>query len=144
MHFLRVYSCFLLFVVLAYGICVAGCVCVCGHLMTISHQRRQLTSTDSSEDNTSNKTNESEHSDIEETFVTHQHNTPNNESKTEDIERRIKIRCDKVQSKILFMKEDTRQLITQSERNKKFRKFPLAYISWHVRISYNLILFILF
>ena len=36
-------------------------------------------STDSSEDDTSNKTNESQHSDIEETFETHQHNTPNEE-----------------------------------------------------------------
>ena len=78
--------------------------------------------TDSSEDDTSNKTNESQHSDIEETFETHQHYTPNEESKQEDVQRRIKIRCDKVQSKILFMKKDTRQRITQSERNNKFRK----------------------
>ena len=77
--------------------------------------------TDSSEDDTSNKTNESQHFDIDETFET-QHNTPNEESKPEDIQRRIKIRCDKVQSKILFIKKDTRQRITQSERNNKFRK----------------------
>ena len=77
--------------------------------------------TDSSEDNTSNKLNESQHSDIDETFET-QHNTPNEESKPEDIQRRVKIRCDKVQSKILFIKKDTRQRITQSERNNKFRK----------------------
>ena len=77
--------------------------------------------TDSSEDDTSNKTNESQHSDIDETFET-QHNTPNEESKPEDIQRRVKIRCEKVQSKILFMKEDTRKRITQSERNNKFRK----------------------
>ena len=56
--------------------------------------------TDRSEDDTSNKTNESRHSDIDVTFET-QHNTPNEESKPEDIQRRIKIRCDKVQSKIL-------------------------------------------
>ena len=79
--------------------------------------------TDSSEDDTitSNITNESQHSAIDETFET-QHNTPNEESKPEDIQRRIKIRCDKVQSKILFIKKDTRQRITQSERNNKFRK----------------------
>ena len=53
---------------------------------------------------------------------THQHKTPNEESKPEDIQRRIKIRCDEVQSKIVFIKEDTRQRITQSERNNKFRK----------------------
>ena len=51
--------------------------------------------TDSSEDDTSNKTNESQHSDIDERFET-QHNTPNEESKPEDIQRRIKIRCDKI------------------------------------------------
>ena len=78
--------------------------------------------TDSSEDDTSNKTNESQHSDIDETFKTHQNKTPNEESKPEDIQRRIKIRCDKLQSKILFMKKDSRQRITQSERNNKFRK----------------------
>ena len=84
---------------------------------------RDTLRTDSSEDDTttSNKTNESQHSDIDETFET-QHNTPNEESKPEDIQRRVKIRCDKVQSKILFMKEDTRKRITQSERNNKFRK----------------------
>ena len=57
--------------------------------------------TDSSEDDTSNKTNESQHSDIDKTFET-QHSTPNEESKPEDIQRRVKIRCDKVQSKILL------------------------------------------
>ena len=40
--------------------------------------------TDSSEDDTSNKTNESRHSDINETFEA-QHNTTNEESKPEDI-----------------------------------------------------------
>ena len=79
-------------------------------------------SSDSSEDDTSNKTNEIQHSDIDETFETHQDNTPDEESKPEDIQRRIKIRCDKVQLKILFMKEDTRQRITQWDRNNKFRK----------------------
>ena len=78
-------------------------------------------STDSSEDDTSNKTNESQHSHIDETFET-QHNNTKEESKPEDIQRRIKIRCDKVQSKILFINKDTRQRITQSERNNKFRK----------------------
>ena len=79
-------------------------------------------STDSSEDENSDKTNESQHSDIDETSETHQYNTPDEESKPEDIQRRIKICCDKVQSQILFMKKDTRQHITQSERNNKFRK----------------------
>ena len=78
--------------------------------------------TESPEDDTSNKTSESQHSDIEEPFETHQGNAHNEESKPEDIQRRITIRCDKVQSKILFMKEVTRQRITQSERNNKFRK----------------------
>ena len=52
------------------------------------------------------------------------HNTtpPNEESKPEDIQRRVKIRSDEVQSKILFIKKDTRQRIKQSERNNKFRK----------------------
>ena len=75
-------------------------------------------STESSEDEIS----ESQHSDIDETFETHQHKTSNEESKPEDIQRRIKIQCDKVQSKIFVMKEGTRQRITQSERNNKFRK----------------------
>ena len=79
-------------------------------------------SSESSEKDDSDKTNKSQHSDIDEIFETHQHNTPNEESKPEDIQQRIKIRCDKVQSKILFIKEDTRKRITQSERNKKFRK----------------------
>ena len=78
--------------------------------------------TESSEDDTINKTNESQHYDIDETFETHQHNIPNKESEPEDIQRRIKISCDKVQSKILFMKKDSRQHITQSERNNKFKK----------------------
>ena len=78
--------------------------------------------TESPEDDNSVKTNISQHSDIEEPFETHQSNAHNEESKPEDIQRRITIRCDKVQSKILFMKEDTRQRITQSERNNKFRK----------------------
>ena len=75
--------------------------------------------TDSSEDDTSNKTYKSQHSDIDVTFETHQQNTPNEESKPGDIQRRIKIRWDKVQSKIFFMKKDTGQRITQSERNNK-------------------------
>ena len=79
-------------------------------------------STDSPEEDNSDKTSESQHSEIDETFETHQYNTPNEESKPKDIQRRIKIRCDKVQSKILFIKEDTRKRITQSERNNKFRK----------------------
>ena len=74
-------------------------------------------STGSSEGDTSNKTNEGQHSDSEETLETHQHNTPNEERKPEDIQRRNLIRCGKVQSKTLFMKEDTRQRITQSVRN---------------------------
>ena len=79
--------------------------------------------TDSSDDDTSNKTNEIQHSDIDKTFESHQQNTPNEESKPEDIQRRVKIRCDKIaQSKILFIKKDARQRITQSERNNKFRK----------------------
>ena len=82
-------------------------------------------STESSEDDNSEKISESQHSDIDETFETHQHKTPIEESKPEDIQRRIKMRGDKVQSKILFMKEDTRQRITHSKRNNKFRKFIL-------------------
>ena len=78
--------------------------------------------TDSSEDDAINKTNENQHYDIDETFETHQHNIPNEESKPDDIQRRIKIRCDKVQSKILYMKKDSRQRITQSERNNKLKK----------------------
>ena len=78
--------------------------------------------TESPEDDNSDKTSESKHSDIEEPFETHHRNAHNEESKPEDIQRRITIRCDKVQSKILFMKEDTRQRITQSEKNNKFRK----------------------
>ena len=77
--------------------------------------------TDSSEDDTIYKTNESQHYDIDETFET-QHNTPNEESKAEDIQRRIKTRCDQVQSTILFVKKDSRQRITQSERKNKFKK----------------------
>ena len=67
------------------------------------HIKRHIGHCHSSEDDTSNKTNESQHSEIEETLETHQHSTPNEESKPEDIQRRIKIRCDEVQSKILFM-----------------------------------------
>ena len=75
-------------------------------------------STDSPEDNNSDKTNKSQHSDIDETSETHQYKTHDEESNLEDIQRRIMTRCDKLQSKILFMKKDTRQRITQSERNK--------------------------
>ena len=59
---------------------------------------------------------------MDETSETYQHNTPDGECKPEDIQRRIQIRCDNVQSKILFMNKYTRQRITQSERNNKFRK----------------------
>ena len=75
-------------------------------------------STDSPEEDNSDKTSESQHSEIDETFETHQYNTPNEESKPKDIQRRIKIRCDKVQSKILFIKEDalhSRKETTSSE-----------------------------
>ena len=79
-------------------------------------------SIDSSEEDKSVKTNESQHFDMDDTSETHQHNTPDEESKPEDIQRTIKIRCYKVQSKILFMKKYARQRITQSERDNKFRK----------------------
>ena len=92
-------------------------------------------STASSEANNSDKTSESQHSDINETFETHQHKTPNEESKPEDIQRRIKVRCDKVQSKILFMKEDTRQRITQPERNSKSENVCLTHIATNMLLS---------
>ena len=49
-------------------------------------ETRHAASTDSSEDETSDKTNESQHSDIDETSETHQNNSADEESKPEDIQ----------------------------------------------------------
>ena len=88
--------------------------------------------TDSSEDNTSNKTDESQHSDIDETFET-QHNTPNEESKPGDIQRRVKIRCDKVQSKILFRTQDN-ALHSRKETTNSKNEY-LTHITTNVLLS---------
>ena len=82
------------------------------------HTVSDTLNTDSSDNSNSEETNKSQHLDIDETSETHQYNTHDEESNPQDIQGRIMTRCDKLQSKILFMINDTRQRITQSERNK--------------------------
>ena len=96
-------------------------------------------STDSVEDDSSDKTNKTQHSDMDETSETYQHNTPNEESKPEDVQQRIKIHCDKVQSKILFMNKDTNKVL-HSQKETSSENVYLTHITTNMLLSLRLML----
>ena len=91
-----------------------------------SHKPRLSTSvtlnTDHSEDESSDDTNESQHSELDETEKIYQHNIPENESEPNDMQQRIKTLSNRVLVRIFSMTSDTRQRVKQPERNKKFKK----------------------
>ena len=88
------------------------------------------------EDDSSDKTR---HSDVEETSETHQHNTPDEESKPEDIQQRIKIHCDKVQSKILFMNKDTNNAL-HSQKDTSSENVYMSHITTNMLLPLRLML----
>ena len=91
-----------------------------------SHKLRLSTSvtlnTDHSEDESSDDTNESQHSELDETEKIYQHNIPENESEPNDMQQRIKTLSNRVLLRIFSMTSDTRQRVKQPERNNKFKK----------------------
>ena len=78
--------------------------------------------TDHSEDESSDDTNESQHSELDETEKIYQHNIPENESEPNDMQQRIKTLSNRVLVRIFSMTSDTRQRVKQPERNNKFKK----------------------
>ena len=91
-----------------------------------NHKPRLSTSvtlnTDHSEDESSDDTNESQHSELDETEKIYQHNIPENESEPNDMQQRIKTLSNRVLVRIFSMTSDTRQRVKQPERNNKFKK----------------------
>ena len=58
------------------------------------------------------------------------------ERKPKDTQRSDTVPCDKVQIRLINMKQDTRQLITQPERNNSFRKIVLnTYVCKRVMVA---------
>ena len=78
--------------------------------------------TDHSEDESSDDTNESQHSELDETEKIYQHNIPENESEPTDMQQRIKTLSNRVLMRIFRMTSDTRQRFKQPERNNNFKK----------------------
>ena len=77
---------------------------------------------DHSEDQLSDDTNDSQHSELDDTEKIYQHNIPQNESEPNDMQQRIETPCNRVLVRIFSMTSDTRQCVKQPERNKKFKK----------------------
>ena len=75
-----------------------------------------------SEDDLSDDTNDSQHSELDDTEKMYQHNIPQNESEPNDMQQRIKAPCNRVLLRIFSMTSDTRQHVKQPERNNKFKK----------------------
>ena len=80
-------------------------------------------SADNSEHEHSDETDKSPNSETKETTQAHQHHMI--ERKSKDTQRSNRVPCGKVQIRIINMKHDTRQLITQSERSNSFRNIIL-------------------
>ena len=76
------------------------------------HKPRLSTSvtlnTDHSEDESSDDTNESQHSELDETEKIYQHNIPENERAPNDMQQRIKTLSNRVLVRIFSMTSDTR------------------------------------
>ena len=89
-----------------------------------SHKPRLSTSvtlnTDHPENELNDDTNESQHSELDETEKKYQHNIPKNESEPNDMQRRNKTLRNRILVRILSMTRDTRQCVMQPERNNKF------------------------
>ena len=77
---------------------------------------------DHSEGELSEDTNDSQHSELEDTEKIYQHNIPQNESEPNDMQQRINTPCNRVLLRIFSMTSDTRQRVKQPERNNKFKK----------------------
>ena len=77
--------------------------------------------TDHSEVESSDDTNESQYSKLDETEK-NIHNIPENESEPNDMQQRIKTLSNRVLLRIFSMTSDTRQRVKQPERNNKFKK----------------------
>ena len=92
-----------------------------------THKPRLSTSSvtsnkDHSEDDLSDDTNDSQHSEFDDTEKIYQHNIPQNESEPNDMQQTIKKPCNRVLLRIFSMTSDTRQRVKQPERNTKFKK----------------------
>ena len=91
-----------------------------------NHKPRLSTSvtlnTDHSEDESSDDTNDSQHSELEDTEKIYQHNIPQNESEPNDMQQRIKTPCNRVLLRIFSITSDIRQRVKQQERNNRFKK----------------------
>ena len=92
-----------------------------------SHKPKLSTSSvrlnkDHSEDELSDDTNDSQHSELDDTEKIYQHNIPQNESEPNDMQQRIKTPSNRVLLRIFSMTRDTRQRVKQPERNTKFKK----------------------
>ena len=91
-------------------------------------------SADNSEHEHSDETNKSTNSETKETTQASQDLMI--ERKPKDTQQSNRIPCGKVQIRIINMKHDTRQLITQSERSNSFRKIILdTYDCKHVKVA---------
>ena len=77
---------------------------------------------DYSEDELSDDTNDSQHSELDDTEKIYQHNVPENERELNDMQQRIKTPCNRILLRIFSMTSDTRQRVKQPERNNKFKK----------------------
>ena len=92
-----------------------------------SHKPRLSTSSvtlnkDHSEDELSDDTNDSQHSELDDTEKIYQHNIPQNESEPDGMQQRIKTPFNRVLLRIFSMTSDTRQRVKQRERNNRFKK----------------------
>ena len=86
-----------------------------------SHKPRLSTSvTDHPEDELNDDTNESQHSELDETEKEYQHNISKNKSEPNDMQRRNKTLSNRILVWIVSMTRDTRQCVMQPERNNKF------------------------
>ena len=91
-------------------------------------------STDNSEHEHSDETNESTNSETKETTQAPQDLML--KRKPKDTQRSNRVPCGKIQISIINMKHDTRQLISQPERNNSFRKIILdTYDCKHVMVA---------
>ena len=92
-----------------------------------SHKPRISTSSvtlnkNHSKDQLSDDTNNSQHSELDDTENIYQHNIPQNESEPNDMQQRIKTPCNRVLLRIFSITSDTRQRVKQPERTNKFKK----------------------
>ena len=85
-----------------------------------SHKPRLSTSVTLNTDHSEDDTNESQHSELDDTEKIYQHNITENESKPNDMQQRIKTLSNRVLLWIFSLTSDTRQSVKQPEINNKF------------------------